>query len=226
MNYSEEEQLEKLKHFWQDYGTAILIGLAVALASFAGWKWWEREQVKQAVTAAQSYEKMLQAGAALRRDEKNATENASFQREAKELTEKYADTAYGANAGLMLAARAVAVDNFKEAEKQLRWVLAQKPEEGVRLIAVTRLARVLLGQGQAQAALDLLAKEEDSAFVGSIEEVKGDALLALNKPAEAKKAYLKAAERLAKAKQPRPLLEMKLADQGVAMPKPAEADAN
>lgn len=224
MNYSEEEQLEKLKHFWQDYGTAILIGLAVALASFAGWKWWEREQVKQTAMAAQSYEKMLQAGMALRRDDKNATENASFQREAKELTEKYADTAYGANAGLMLAARAAAVDNLKEAEKQLRWVLAQKPEEAVRLIAVTRLARVLVGQGQAQAALDLLAKEDDPAFVGSVEEVKGDALLALNKPDEAKKAYLKAAETLAKAKQPRPLLEMKLADLGVAMPKPAEAD--
>ena len=52
MSYSEEEQVEQLKRFWQDYGTPILVGISLALAVFAGWRFWQQSQIEASAAAA------------------------------------------------------------------------------------------------------------------------------------------------------------------------------
>ena len=59
----------------------------------------------------------------------------------------------GLAAALHLARQDVDRNDYKEAERELRWVLDQKPGEAERALAVTRLARVLAAQKQFDAAL-------------------------------------------------------------------------
>ena len=72
-----------------------------------------------------------------------------------------------------------------------------------------RAARVYIAQNQPQQALDLLAKQKGSTFAGLVEEVRGDALLALKKPQEARQAYAQALKLIPDVENTRPILEMK-----------------
>ena len=52
MSQHEDEQIENLKRFWQDYGTPILVGITIAVTVFAGWRYWQTEKVNSATKAA------------------------------------------------------------------------------------------------------------------------------------------------------------------------------
>lgn len=218
MSQHEEEELEQLKRFWQDYGTPILIGVALALAVFMGWRFWQNSRLEDATKAATVFQDML---AAAQRSQLNPADKASstdVQRFAKNLREDYASTPYALTAGLLLARQANDRGDLKEAEKQLNWVLDQKPGEGVRIIAVTRLARVLAAGKQYDAALALLGKESSAAFVPTVEELKGDIYQAQGRTADARKAYLAASAALRARGEQSPILDLKMADVGVAAP--------
>lgn len=220
----EEEQLEALKRFWHDYGTPILVGLALALAVFAGWRYWDNSRLERATRAATVFQDML---AAVQRSQLNPDDKAAateVQRLGKTLKDEFAATPYALNAGLLLARQAADRNDYKEAEKQLRWVLEQKPAEAERLLASTRLARVLAAQKRYDEALALLAKAEAPGFTPTVEELKGDIYVSQGKTAEARKAYEAAARALEARDERRPLLELKMAEVGLAPP-PASAKA-
>lgn len=223
MSQHEEEQLENLKRFLKDYGSPILVGVALAVVVFMGWRFWQNSQLEQATKAAAIYQDMLSA---VQRNQVNPDDKAGstdVQRHAKSLKEDYAKTPYALNAGLLLARQASDRNDFKEAEKQLRWVLEQKPGEGERVLTTTRLARVLAAQKQYDAALALLNKETDAGFAPTIEELKGDIYQAQGKIPEAQKAYQAAVAALQARDERRPLLEMKMGDVGLAVPEPKKA---
>lgn len=220
MSQHEEEQVENLKRFLKDYGTPILIGMALAVAVFLGWRFWQNEKLDEATKAAAIYQDMLSAVQRNQVNPQDKAVNTDVQRYAKTLKEDYAKTPYALNAGLLLARQAADHNDFKEAEKQLRWVLEQKPGEGERVLTVTRLARVLAAQKQYEAALGLLNKETDAGFIPTVEELKGDIYQAQGKIPEAQKAYQAALTALQARDERRPLLEMKMADVGLAVPEP------
>jgi predicted negative regulator of RcsB-dependent stress response len=222
---TQEEELENLKRFFKDYGMPILIGLALALAVIGGWKFWEKSRLEQSTQAATVFREMMTA---VQRSQLNPDDKAAsteVQRLGKALKEGHAKTPYALNAGLLLARQAADRADYKEAEKQLRWVLNQKPGEAERLLVTTRLARMLVAQKQYDAALALLNKENDKAFLPTIEELKGDVYQAQGKIAEARKAYEAAALALLERNERRPVLELKMADVGVAPPEKKEAAA-
>lgn len=226
MSQHEQEQVENLKRFWQDYGTPIVIGLALALAAFAGWRYWQNAQLDESTRASGVFQEMMTA---VQRSQLNPDDKAAHtdvQRLAKTLKQDFESTPFALNASLLLARQAVDGGDYKEAEKQLRWALEQKPDAAQRVLISTRLARVLLAQKQYDAALAVLDKEKDAGFLPTLEELKGDIYQAQNKTAEAQKAYQAAAAALAERDERRPLLEMKMADVGVApleSKKPASA---
>lgn len=222
----DEEQLENLKRFWRDYGTPILVGVVLAIAVFVGWRFWHTSRVEQASKAATVFQDMLVAVQRSQLNTEDKAANTDVQRLGKTLKDDYAGTPYALNAGLLLARQAADRNDYKEAEKQLRWVLEQKPGEAERILATTRLARVLAAQKQYDAALALLNEEDDAAgFVPTIEELKGDIYQAQGKIAEARKAYETAALALQERKERRPILELKMSDVGLAPPAPkTEAD--
>jgi predicted negative regulator of RcsB-dependent stress response len=216
----EEEQIENLKRFFQDYGTPMLVGVALAVAVFFGWNAWQKSKLDDATKASSVFQEMLTA---VQRSHLNAADKAAstdVQRFAKTLKDDYASTPYAQSAGLVLAREAVDRNDFKEAEKQLRWVLEQKPREAERVLASTRLARVLAAQKQYDAALAILNKESDAGFKPTVEELKGDIYQAQGKIPDAQKAYQAAADALQARDERRPLLEIKMADVGLNVPEP------
>jgi predicted negative regulator of RcsB-dependent stress response len=108
--------------------------------------------------------------------------------------------------------------DLKEAEKQLRWVLTQPVDDGVKSIATLRLARLLVEKADSKGAIDLLNKDTNAAFTPSREELRGDILKVMGDVAGAQKAYQTASKALDERKEPRPLLDMKMADVGLIAP--------
>jgi predicted negative regulator of RcsB-dependent stress response len=225
----EDEQLEALQRFWKHYGMSIMVGVALAAAVFFGWRYWQNARLDEAARASTVYQDMLGAVQRSQLNPGDKAANTDVQRFGKTLKDEHGKTPYAINAGLLLARQAADRNDFKEAEKQLRWVLDQKPAEAERVLSTTRLARVLVAQKQLEPALALLAKENAPGFMPTIDELKGDIYVAQGKTAEARKAYESAARALLERKERRPLLEMKMADVGLApleAPAPAKADVS
>ncbi len=219
MSYSEEEQVEKLKRFWQDHGTPILVGISLALAVFAGWRYWQQSHLETAAAAAAGYQAALEAAQKLTVNPDDKEANTELQRQSLKVIQDQAGTPYAVNAALLLAKRAVEVGDAKEAEKQLRWVLEQKSvDEGMRAMTTLRLARVLADKGDGKGALALLDQATEPAFMPTRDELRGDILRAAGDVAGARKAYEAAVKVLVERKESRPLLDAKLADVGVEAP--------
>lgn len=218
MTKHDDEELESLKRFWQDYGMPILVGASIALAVFAGWRYWQQSQLQTAALAANGYQASQDAYQKLVANPEDKAANTELQREAQKLLQEYPQTPYAANAALLLAKRAVDIKDYKEAEKQLRFLLSQKVDDGLKSVATLRLATVLAEKGDNKAALALLATDTNAAFMPSREELRGDLLKATGDSAGAQKAYQAAAKVLIERQEPRPLLEMKMADVGLETP--------
>jgi len=93
--------------------------------------------------------------------------------------------------------------------------LSQDP--ALTSLASVRLARVMLAQGQGEAALKLIepmAKDSKSAYAGLLSELRGDTLKSLGRDEEAKQAYQAALTALDSGAPNRRIVEMKLTDLG------------
>ena len=107
MSQHDEEQLENLKRFFKDYGTPILTGVVLALAVFAGWKYWNGQKIEASTKAANVFQDMLGAVQRSHMNPADKVANTDVQRYAKTLREDYAKTPFAASAGLLLARQAV-----------------------------------------------------------------------------------------------------------------------
>lgn len=198
---TEQEQIELIKSWIKQYGLVILAGIVFATVLLSGWRYWQHRQAKILTHASNVYDELLYARA------QNDTNAMNVQ--AKKLFSHYPQTSYGQLAALMLARNAIAAKNYPEAESKLHWVIDHSSTSALREIASLRLARVMLAEQQAQAALDLLQKIEDKSFIGLRDEIRGDAYVALKKIALARESYQAALQELPNAETARPLLQMK-----------------
>lgn len=177
----EQEQLDELKTWWTMYGTivtGILVAVALAVAGWQGWNWWQRQQSAQASAVFSA----LQVATA-QRDAKRARELAG------ELIDKYSLTSY-AGMGALLAARAqVDAGDAKNARVQLAWAAENAKDPGLRDLARLRLAAVMLDEKAYDEATKQLAAEPGAAFAARFAELRGDILAAQGKTAEARNAY-------------------------------------
>ena len=177
----EQEQLDELKTWWKMYGnlvTGIVVAVALAVAGWQGWNWWQRQQAVQASAIFSG----LQT-AATQKDAKRARELAG------ELIDKYSTTAY-AGMGALLAARAqVDAGDAKNARVQLAWAAENAKDPGLRELARLRLAAVMLDEKAYDEAIKQLAAEPLAGFAPRFAELRGDILAAQGKAAEARNAY-------------------------------------
>ncbi len=177
----EQEQLDELKTWWKMYGnlvTGILVAVALAVAGWQGWNWWQRQQSAQASALFSG----LQT-AAVQKDAKRARELAG------ELIDKYSSTAY-AGMGAMLAARTqLDAGDAKNARAQLAWAAENAKDAGLRELARLRLAAVMLDEKAYDEAMKQLAAEPAAAFAPRFAELRGDVFAAQGKIAEARNAY-------------------------------------
>jgi len=198
----EEQQLERLREWWKQYGKALIAGVVMAIVAAVAVQSWRVNQKEHREAASTEYSQML---GLVDSDPKQAMGVAD------RLASDYDDTVYASLAALLHARLAADQGEWDTAAKQLQWVLDHDGEEGLVHIARLRLARVMLQQGKADKALALLKGIDAPAFRSEYDEVRGDAYLAQGDKAKAHDAYAKAMAG-ASLQRDTHLLQMKLDD--------------
>lgn len=202
-SYTEQEELEKLKEWWKNYGGALVVGIVLGLALLFGNKYWTQYREEQSAAASDLYAQMLQ-------QVKESKTDAARDSGAK-LRDEYASTPYGGMAALMLARLSVEANDVAAARAQLEWAIANATDEAVRHTARLRLGRLHIAEGQHEAALALVQNDAPG-FAADYLELKGDAYAGMKKYDEARAAYSDALRQLPPQASGRGMLEMKLAD--------------
>jgi predicted negative regulator of RcsB-dependent stress response len=196
------EQAEYVKKWCREYGFGILLGVVFAL--FISWGWNYRHQLKEKnlVIASMQYEHLVSAI--------SLNENTSaLNNLADSLLKDYAYTPYASLAALQLAKVDIDQNNLLDAVNRLDWIINHGHDQILQSIAKLRLVRILLSQNQAKAALKLLSKNEDKAYVPIFLEERGDIFKSLGRGKEALRSYLAAKKAFGKVVE-QPLLEIKI----------------
>jgi len=213
---TEEQQLEAIKQWWKENGGSIVTGVVLGLAVLFGGKAWFAYQERNAQTASNIYAAMMramQAGDAL-----NTGEKAGL------LLADYGSTPYAALGALALARIRLEEGETGAARGQLQWVLDNSDSGIFRDVARLRLARVLIADGELDAALAVVDQAgSGSAFNALFTEVRGDIQRARGDLAAAGDAYRQALAAMSPGSQERELLQLKYTDALAAASTAAEA---
>ena len=212
----EQEQLASLKAFWAKYGNVLTWVVIAALASYAGYNYWNAHVRAQSTEASGLYDELLLSV--------QAKDNTKAQRIATDIKNKYGSTAYAEMAALGAAKTAFDANDLKTAKAQLQWVI-DKGDDTYKAIARLRMAGVLLDEKAYDESLKLVAAVTAPQFAGEAADRKGDILAAQNKLAEARTAYLAALSAMDKGDPGRQLVAFKLEAIGGTVPAEAKPAA-
>lgn len=199
---TDEEQMARIKSWWDENGRMVIAAIVLGIGGVVGWRWYDDSRQQEIAAASDLYA-----------DYVDAETDARLQ-SAERLAAEIPDSAYHALMLLNSASESAELENYAEAEAQLRAAVeAGGSADLVDLINV-RLARVLAQQDKSDEALAALSKVRGEGFRPVVAELKGDILLRQGDRAEAHEAYksaLEGVESLPRSSQ-RPLLELKVAD--------------
>ncbi len=206
---SEDEQVESLKKWWKENGTSIIVGVVLGLSILFGWRGWVQHTQNRAAAASLKFEQMM--------NQATTGHPADAIRLGQNLMDEYGSTVYATLAALEVARVQVDQGKLAEARKPLQWALGHADQRELQLVARQRLAALMIDQGDADAALALLAEAQQAdGFASAYDELRGDAWRAKGDLAQARSAYQSALEHTGpEAAGRRSLLQMKLADLGV-----------
>ena len=197
----EQEQLASLKAFWAKYGNVLSWVVIAALASYAGYNYWNAHVRAQSTEASGLYDELLVSVA--------AKDNVKAQRIATDIKTKYSSTAYAEMAALGAAKTAFDANDLKTAKVQLQWVI-DHGDEAYQALARLRMSAILLDEKAYDEALKLVAAVNAPQYAGLAADRKGDILAAQNKLADARTAYLAALTAMDKRDPGRQLVAFKL----------------
>lgn len=198
---TEEQQVEAIKKFWQENGNFIIGGILVGLGSFVGFNYYKDSKLESEESTTAAYMEMMQAA---------ETNGDNFAQEGEAFINAHKESSFASFTSLALAKDAVSHKDWTGAAKHLQMAIDNAADEGVKSIALLRLARVQLQQEQADKALATLSTEMAEGFAGVAEEVKGDAYLMQGKPELARTSYQAAIDALGTAAASNQSLQMKL----------------
>ncbi len=216
---SEQEQVEAIKKWWKENGRSVIAGLVIGLGGMVGWKAWVAYQESQAVGASTAYDQLVQIVDSDREEE--------ARQHGDRLVQTYPRSTYAALSALLLARVSMAQGDTEDARHYLQWVIDNASFSQLSQVATLRLARLLLQDGNPDAALSLLTENSPVGLEAAYEETRGDILVAKGDLSGARTAYAHALSSLSVGSSSRDLLQMKLDDLGTPparqMPSPEEA---
>lgn len=207
MSYSDDEQIDAIKRWWQENGRAVIAGVVLALAGVIGWQQWGSHQEGRAERASAEYYAFLQLV------QGGEAESGIVER-GEALIEDYRRTPYATLTAFWLAQYQAEQGELDAAAEHLRWVVSNGDSDSLRHIARLRLGRLLLGAGDHQAALDAVSTTAEGAFRSQYQELRGDIHSAQGDREAAARAYRAALQDSGVDGQRRSLIELKLADLG------------
>ena len=192
---TEEQQVEAIKRFWKEHGTAIIVGAALGLGGLWGWRYYSETQIESKEAASVAYQNAVETFGSEGSDDKvNA------------FIEENKDSGYASIAGLLAAKQAVDAGDLDAAASHLNSVVTFAENDELKVLASLRLSRVQIEMNQLDAALSTLSNVTNDAFSAEISELKGDVYQKQGKFDDARLAYSNALEKNAN----NPLLQMKL----------------
>jgi predicted negative regulator of RcsB-dependent stress response len=197
----EQEQIANFKAFWNRFGNLISWVLIIALASYAGWNFWQSHQRTQTAEASGLYDELVNSA--------QANDNAKVQRIAADVESKFGSTAYAQMGALAAAKSAFDANDLKTAKAQLQWTIDHGNEE-YKSVARLRMSGLLLDEKAYDQALALLNGDFLPQFAAEVQDRKGDVLVAQNKIAEARTAYQAALDKMDKKHPGRQITQIKL----------------
>ncbi len=207
LDLEEQEQLDQLKAFWNQYGNMISAALIVVfgtIAAYNGYQYWQRSQSMQASSLFDEVERAVKIGDA-----------SKAERAFNDMKDKFGGTVYAAQAGLLAARTMQEKGNTDGAKAALTWVSNSSADASYPAIAKMRIAGLLIESKNYDAAMQQLAGGFGKEFEPLVADRKGDIYMAQGKKSEAKTEYEKAYKTLEERSEYRRLVEVKLNALGV-----------
>src|SRR5690349_1558449 len=136
LDLEEQEQLDELKHFWNEYGNLITWAVIVVFGAIAAWTGWQKWQASQAAQAASLFEEVDRAA--------QAGDGERVQRAFADIKDKFGGTTYAQQAGLLAAKTLVDKGDANGGKAALTWVADKASDEGLAALAKLRLSAILM----------------------------------------------------------------------------------
>ncbi len=207
LDLEEQEQLDQLKSFWNQYGNLISTALIVvfgSIAAYNGYHYWQRSQALQASTMYDEVDRAVKSGDA-----------AKVERAFTDMKDKFGATTYAQQAGLLAARELLDKSKPDAAKVALAWVADSGNDESYKAVAKLRLAALLLEAKSYDEALKRMEGSFPKEFSALVSDRRGDIFMAQGKKAEAKAEYEKAYKAFDDRTEYRRLVEVKLNALGV-----------
>ncbi len=210
---NDDDRVMIIRKWWDENGTALVVTVVLTIAAVIGWRWYNDHVQAREEAVSSLYQRYLEARQRDAKPEEIATLLAA-------MDEQYESSSYRVFTLFYRAYDAMAADDVAKATELLQTAAKDASDAHLRDVARLRLARLQAQAGKPDDALTTLRSVSGAGFRSYVAELKGDILLAQNKPDDARAAY-EAAKAAADPNEPQPVLEMKLVD--LAKPNAAPA---
>jgi predicted negative regulator of RcsB-dependent stress response len=194
---SEEEQVDKIKKWWNSNGKQIIAGAVIGLAGVFGWNYYNDYQDNQALNARTLY--------------LNYASDSNNVGSYNKLINEHPSSSYTDQATLLMAKYLFDAGSYSLALDAIKPLISNQSSI-ISSTAVLRVASIYLQLGQHDEALSTLNIESGEGFSGLIYNLTGDVYLDLGNSDEAKKYYLLAIENITENSNLTQLIQIKLDD--------------
>ena len=194
---SEEEQVDKLKKWWDSNGKQIIAGAVLGLAGIFGWNYYVDYQDSQALNARALYLSYASDSANVGAYDK--------------LIKDHPSSSYADQATLLMAKYLFEAENYSLALDALKPLMSRE-NSVIASTAALRSASLYLELGQHQEALAVLNMENANEFSGLFYNLAGDVYLDLGNNEEARNSYALAIENITDNSSLSQLIQIKLDD--------------
>ena len=194
---SEEEQVDKLKKWWDSNGKQIIAGAVLGLAGIFGWNYYLDYQDSQALNARALYLSYASDSANVGAYDK--------------LIKDHPSSSYADQATLLMAKYLFEAENYSLALDALKPLMSRE-NSVIASTAALRSASLYLELGQHQEALAVLNMDNAYEFSGLFYNLAGDVYLDLGNNEEARNSYALAIENITDNSSLSQLIQIKLDD--------------
>jgi predicted negative regulator of RcsB-dependent stress response len=196
---TDEEQLDKLRKWWEENGLMMVGAVVLAVVGVIGWNWYGEHTAETIARASDLYADYLEA---------EGTERETIE---ATLAAEHPDSVYRVFVLLRDAKAEADNENPEAALSILTEALPLVDEEALADVVRMRIARLQQELDQSDAALNTLSQVRSLGLRSQVQELKGDIHMARGERSLAHEAY-SAALAEAADEAGRPLLKLKVAD--------------
>ena len=194
---TEEEQVDKIKKWWNSNGKQIIAGAVLGLAGVFGWNSYGDYQDSQALNSRTLYLSYASDSSNVGAYDK--------------LIKDHPSSSYADQATLLMAKYLFEAENYSLALEALKPLISSE-NTVIASTAMLRSASLYLELGEHNKALTILNVDAEEGFSGLFYNLTGDIYLDLSNNEEAKKYYSLAIENITENSSLTQLIQIKLDD--------------